>query len=175
MKKLISILLVLILFVGFLESLPKYFIVETKEGTTKPTDNQRVQEKHHGCVDHSTGRKYKVGEELDLDTRFATVCGCHFMEKKCKWALMNYAYDEEKKIINTEGECKKICHSSTTTIHNPDEVDEEALDDLHDCLKECSYHAKKGLFLREEIQNGLNSGNATGKTESGRDTNKYSE
>ena len=52
MKKSFLTLLIIILFVGFLESFPKHYIVETKEGTTKATDKVG---KHHGCVD-SSGR-----------------------------------------------------------------------------------------------------------------------
>ena len=91
MKKPISILIFLFLFVGFLESSPKQYLVETKEGTIKPTDNAVIQEKHQGCVD-STGKNHKVGEVLDVDEGviFKTVCGCSFIEKKCKWTLMNY-------------------------------------------------------------------------------------
>ena len=163
MKKPILILLVLllILFVGFLESFPKYFIVETKEGTTRPTNNEGIQEKHHGCVDN-TGRKYKMGEVLYVDEYegiFDTVCGCHFIEKKCKWQLM---YDEEK-TINTEGECKIQCHSKVS----PKEGDPDYERDwLNDCLDECNYYTKKGLILGEETQYGLKSGNTTGKTPS---------
>ena len=169
MKKLISILLVFILLVGFLESFPKYFIVETKENTTKPTDNAVIQEKHHGCVD-STGKKHKMGEVLDVDEGviFKTVCGCSFIEKKCKWTLMNY---DKEKVVNTEGECKRICHSLINDEPEPEPDEKEWL--IEDCPKECSYHAKKGLILREETQNGMKSGNTTGKTQSGKDVVKH--
>ena len=77
MKGYILTFLFLALCVGFLESIPKHYIVETEEGTTKATDKDM---KPHGCVD-SSGRKYREDDILEnswFDNKmFDTVCGCY--------------------------------------------------------------------------------------------------
>ena len=98
MKKPILILLVFLLFVGFLESFPKQYIVETIEGTTKATDKVGKQ---HGCVD-SSGRKYREDDILEnswFDNKmFDTVCGCYerkpssISEKECRWQVESFGW-----------------------------------------------------------------------------------
>ena len=156
MKKSISTLLIIILFVGFLDSFPKQYIVETIEGTTKATDKVG---KHHGCVD-SSGRKYKADEVVDEGDWFETfsiflspVCVCKsfaIKEKDCKWKIEAFGGTSslEDIAIDNEVECKRECHRADDyTEANDEDVDDTEW--LNACLEECSDFVKKGLISKE--------------------------
>ena len=156
MKKSISTLLIIILFVGFLDSFPKQYIVETIEGTTKATDKVGKQ---HGCVD-SSGRKYKADEVIDEGDWFETfsiflspVCVCKsfaIKEKDCKWKIEAFGGTSslEDIAIDNEVECKRECHRADDyTEANDEDVDDTEW--LNACLEECSDFVKKGLISKE--------------------------
>ena len=161
MKKSFLTLLIIILFVGFLESFPKHYIIETKEGTKKATDKVG---KHQGCVD-SSGRKYKADEALDEEDFYETfsiflspVCVCNDRKyaatKECRWKIEAFGGTSslEDIVIDNEVECKRECHKADDyTDTNDEDVDDAEW--LNGCLKECSDFVKEGLITKEEIQN----------------------
>ena len=161
MKKSFLTLLIIILFVGFLESFPKHYIVETIAGTTKATEKVG---KHHGCVDTS-GRKYKADEALDEQDFYETfsiflspVCVCNDRKsaatKECRWKIEAFGGTSslEDIVIDNEVECKRECHKADDyTDTNDEDVDDAEW--LNGCLKECSDFVRKGLITKEEIQN----------------------
>ena len=161
MKKSFLTLLIIILFVGFLESFPKHYIVETIAGTMKATDKVG---KHHGCVDTS-GRKYEADEALDEQDFYETfsiflspVCVCNDRKyaatKECRWKIEAFGGTSslEDIVIDNEVECKRECHKADDyTDTNDEDVDDAEW--LNGCLKECSDFVKEGLITKEEIQN----------------------
>ena len=170
MKGYISIFLFL-LSVGFLESIPKHYIVETEEGTTKATDKDM---KPHGCVD-SSGRKYREDDILEnswFDNKmFDTVCGCYerkpslISKKECRWQVESFGWfgnttNNKPMIINNEEECKGQCHipEDYEDVYYAEWLNAE-------CLEECSEYVKKGFITKQEIykikidMDGLKTGN----------------
>ena len=159
MKGYISTFLFLALSVGFLESIPKHYIVETEEGTTKATDKDI---KPHGCVDHS-GRKYMEYEMLErkdkerFDNRiFVKVCECFerkpssISEKQCRWQVESFGWfgngnttNNKAVVINNEEECKGQCHIPE------DYEDVDYAEWLNaECLEECSDFVNEGLITK---------------------------
>ena len=146
--------LFLALSVGFLESIPKHYIVETEEGTTKATDKDM---KPHGCVD-SSGRKYREDDILEnswFDNKmFDTVCGCYerkpssISKKECRWQVESFGWfgnttNNKPMIINNEEECKGQCHipEDYEDVYYAEWLNAE-------CLDECSEYVKKGLITK---------------------------
>ena len=159
MKKSFLTLLIIILFVGFLESFPKHYIIETIAGTTKATDKVG---KHHGCVD-SSGRKYMEYEMLErkdkerFDNRiFVKACECFerkpssISEKQCRWQVESFGWfgngnttNNKAMVIDNEEECKGQCHIPE------DYEDVDYAEWLNaECLEECSDFVNEGLISK---------------------------